>query len=57
MKEFTFIDYEKWGVREKKQKVCPYCSKYKQCVLWKETNEWVCYDCRLDLLEQEFKEE
>jgi len=34
---------------------CPYCGELKETVLWKETGEWVCYDCRLDLLEQEFK--
>lgn len=36
---------------------CPYCEEYKETVVWKETGEYVCYDCRLDLLDQEFKEE
>ncbi len=36
--------------------VCPYCEEYKETVTWAETQEDVCYDCRLDLLNQEFKE-
>ena len=38
-------------------KVCPYCDENKRCAVWRETGEWVCNDCRLDMLEQEFKEE
>lgn len=38
------------------KKVCAYCEEYKETVVWKETDEYVCYDCRLDLLNQEFGE-
>ncbi len=37
--------------------VCVYCEEYKETVIWGETQEDVCYDCRLDLLDQEFKED
>ena len=35
---------------------CAYCEEYKETVIWGETDEYVCYDCRLELLDQEFKE-
>lgn len=33
---------------------CDYCQEYKDTRVWSETQENVCYDCRLDMLEQEF---
>lgn len=39
----------------KKKQECPYCNEVKETVEWKETSEWVCQDCREDLLEQEFE--
>lgn len=36
--------------------ICVYCNEYKETKIWKETDEQVCYDCRLDLLDQEFRE-
>lgn len=36
---------------------CTYCKRITQTKLWKETNEEVCYECRLDFLEREFFEE
>ena len=37
--------------------LCVYCEKYKEVKVWEKTGEMVCYDCRLDFLDQEFKEE
>jgi hypothetical protein len=37
--------------------VCVYCKKYKEVKVWKQTDEEVCYDCRLDLLDEEFANE
>ena len=39
-----------------KMGICVYCNEYKETTIWKETDERVCCDCRLDLLDQEFKE-
>ena len=33
---------------------CVYCNEEKETRLWNQTDENVCYDCRLSLLEQEF---
>ncbi len=34
---------------------CAYCDQEKLTREWKETNEEVCYDCRLDFLDREFQ--
>ena len=46
---------EKYDVDEIIITTCPYCGELKETVVWKETGERVCYDCRLDLLNQEFE--
>lgn len=33
---------------------CLYCNEIKEVRLWKQTDELVCYDCRVSLLDQEF---
>lgn len=38
------------------EKTCPYCDKLKYVKVWEETGEEVCFECRLDLLKQEFEE-
>jgi len=38
-----------------KKDICVYCEENKQVRVWKETGELVCYDCRLDFLDDEFK--
>lgn len=37
--------------------ICVYCEENKEVKIWEKTGEKVCYDCRLDFLDQEFKEE
>jgi len=37
--------------------ICVYCGDYKEVKIWEWTGELVCYDCRLDYLDQEFREE
>lgn len=39
-----------------KRKECPYCNYTKDTLEWKLTSEWVCYDCRISLLDSEFEE-
>jgi len=41
---------------KQQKKICPYCDKLKWVKVWQETGEEVCFECRLDLLEQEFEE-
>jgi len=36
--------------------ICVYCEEYKEVKVWERTGEKVCYDCRLDFLDQEFEE-
>lgn len=37
---------------------CVYCKKDKRTTkLWKETSEQVCYDCRQEIMEDEFEKE
>jgi len=33
--------------------ICVYCNEYKEVRVWEQTGEKVCYDCRLDLLDNE----
>ena len=42
--------------KEVKQGICVYCDKNTKVKEWAETKELVCFDCRTDLLEQEFFE-
>jgi len=37
--------------------MCVYCEKNKEVKIWEKTGELVCYDCRLDFLDQEFNED
>jgi len=37
--------------------ICVYCEEHKEVRTWKQTGEKVCYDCRVDFLDQEFKEQ
>ena len=39
-----------------KRDICIYCDEAQILVKWKETGEWVCYECRLQMLEQEFED-
>lgn len=36
---------------------CEYCHEQKPVRVWKQTDELVCYDCRLEMLEVEFQGE
>lgn len=34
--------------------MCTYCEKIKFCLEWEKTHEMVCYNCRLEFLNEEF---
>ena len=33
--------------------MCVYCEEEKECLVWEKTGEMVCYDCRMDFIDQE----
>ena len=37
--------------------ICVYCLENTEVKVWEKTGEKVCYDCRVDFLDQEFKEQ